>query len=48
LLEGREEVRDIAIGLRGEDGFLEIKEGIIPGDILVAPVTTSRQSQKNN
>ena len=41
-------VRDVMLGIRGEDGYLEITEGLFPGDILVSPTTVRRESQKNN
>lgn len=41
-------VRDVILGIRGEDGLLEVTEGLLPGDILVSPATVSRESQKNN
>lgn len=41
-------LQDVTLGIRGEDGLLEVTEGLLPGDILVSPMTTNRESQKNN
>ncbi len=43
---GKEEVREVELGIRGADGLIEIKNGLLEGDNLVAPTTSARQSQK--
>lgn len=45
---GREELRDVTLGLRGEGGLIEIIEGVFEGDVLVPPKTTVREAQKLN
>lgn len=45
---GKEELRDVTLGLRGEGGFIEVTEGVFEGDVLVPPKTTLREAQKLN
>jgi HlyD family secretion protein len=46
--DGKESVRTIGLGIRGEDGLLEVTSGLLPGDEVIPPVTTVRQAQKQN
>lgn len=45
---GREELRDVTLGLRGEGGLIEVIEGLFEGDVLLPPKTTVREAQKLN
>ncbi len=45
---GREELKDVTLGLRGEGGLIEVIEGLFEGDILLPPKTTVREAQKLN
>lgn len=46
FVNGKETIRMVRLGVRGANGLIEIVEGLLPGDILVAPSTTDRQAQK--
>jgi hypothetical protein len=48
IANGKEEVRDVALGIRGDDGLLEVESGIFEGDVLVPPATKVREAQKQN
>lgn len=39
-------VKDVTLGIRGEDGLIQITSGIKEGDVIVAPDTTVRSAQK--
>lgn len=39
-------VQNISLGIRGQDGLIEIVNGLVPGDIIVAPTTAIRSAQK--
>lgn len=45
---GKEEVRDVVLGVRGDEGLLEIVSGVFEGDVLIPPKTTVREAQKQN
>ncbi len=45
---GRDEARDVTLGLRGEGGLIEVTEGLFEGDVLLPPKTTVREAQKLN
>jgi HlyD family secretion protein len=38
--------RNITLGLRGEDGLIEILSGVQEGDVVVAPTTENKSAQK--
>lgn len=44
--KGKEVIKDVALGIRGADGLIEITNGLLAGDVLVAPSTVNRQAQK--
>jgi RND family efflux transporter MFP subunit len=46
LSQGEQIEKDVALGVRGTDGYVEIVQGIAVGDVVVAPETTDRQAQK--
>jgi HlyD family secretion protein len=46
VTNGKEVLRDVTLGLRGEAGLIEVTEGIFEGDMLVPPKTTVRAAQK--
>ncbi len=46
LVKGKEEIREVRLGVRGADGYIEITEGLLAGDLITAPLTASRQAQK--
>jgi len=46
LSQGEQIEKDVALGVRGTDGYVEILQGITVGDVVVAPETTDRQAQK--
>jgi RND family efflux transporter MFP subunit len=43
---GVEEVRTVQLGIRGADGLIEIRSGLVEGDVIAAPSTAVRESQK--
>lgn len=45
---GKEEVRDVTLGIRGDGGLLEIVAGVFEGEVLVPPSTKIRGAQKQN
>lgn len=45
---GKEFVQSVALGVRGSDGTIEVTGGLVEGDELLPPVTTTRQAQKQN
>lgn len=46
--DGVESIREVELGIRGEDGLIEIKSGLLEGEILIAPTTTDRTAQKES
>lgn len=46
LTSGKEELRDVTLGVRGDDGLIEIRSGLVEGDTIVSPKTGTRGSQK--
>jgi multidrug efflux pump subunit AcrA (membrane-fusion protein) len=38
--------RDVVLGIRGQDGLIEIISGLVPGDEVVAPSIGARAAQK--
>lgn len=44
--QGKEVVKTVHLGLRGEGGLIEVTDGLFEGDILVPPQTEARQAQK--
>lgn len=48
LVNGEKSTKNVTLGIRGEDGSLEIRSGLVSGDVLVSPSTTDRQAQKTN
>lgn len=44
--DAKEVIREIELGIRGESGLLEITSGLKEGDVVLAPTTTMRSSQK--
>jgi RND family efflux transporter MFP subunit len=48
LVSGDEVTKNIELGIRGENGLIEIKSGLTPGDIILAPTTVNRAAQKQN
>lgn len=46
LVSGKEVIKKVTLGIRGEDGLIEVTSGLLPGDILLAPTTSTRQAQK--
>jgi RND family efflux transporter MFP subunit len=44
--DGMDTVKEVVLGIRGEDGLIEIKSGVEAGDIIVAPSTLLRSAQK--
>lgn len=46
LVNGAEEVRTVQLGIRGADGLIEIRSGLVEGDVIAAPSTAVRESQK--
>ena len=45
-LQGKTQAREVTLGIRGSDGLIEIKQGLVVGDEIVSPTTGSRQAQK--
>lgn len=45
---GKQYTRTIGLGARGDDGFVEVTEGLLLGDIVVAPSTSVKASQKQS
>lgn len=43
---GKRVTRDVVLGIRGEGGLIEIKRGLIEGEMVLAPTTVTRSSQK--
>ncbi len=43
----QQEVVNLTLGTRGENGLIEVTSGLQLGDVLVAPNTTTRAAQKN-
>lgn len=43
----KEETVKVVLGVRGEKGLIEIREGVLVGDVLLPPKTTVRGAQKN-
>lgn len=39
-------VKDVTLGIRGENGLIEITSGLQVGDVVVAPTTEDRSAQK--
>jgi HlyD family secretion protein len=46
LKDGKETVRGVVLGVRGQDGLIEIVSGLVPGDEVVSPSTGIRSAQK--
>ena len=46
LVNGKEEERTISLGIRGANGLIEVIGGLIGGEVLIPPITTTRQAQK--
>jgi HlyD family secretion protein len=46
MVNKKEVVKPVALGIRGDDGLIEVVSGLTEGDILVPPTTASRQAQK--
>lgn len=46
MYQGKEVTKGVTLGIRGADGSLEIISGLGVGDVLLAPLTVSRQAQK--
>lgn len=46
LNQGKEELREVGLGIRGADGLIEITSGLIGGEELLSPTTGDRQAQK--
>ena len=46
LNQGKEELREVGLGIRGADGLIEITSGLIGGEELLSPATGDRQAQK--
>lgn len=46
LVDGKESVRDVVLGIRGDGGLIEVIQGLVGGETLVSPITTDRQAQK--
>lgn len=46
MKQGKIIAQDVHIGIRGTNGLLEITDGLLAGDVLVAPSTIDRQAQK--
>ena len=44
--QGKEIIKTVHLGIRGNDGLLEITSGLLEGDTILAPSTTDRQAQK--
>ncbi len=42
----QEELRDVVLGIRGVDGLIEIRSGLVEGDVIVAPTTEVRGAEK--
>ncbi len=43
---GKDSKRDVVLGIRGQNGLIEIISGLVPEDIVVAPSTGARSAQK--
>ncbi len=48
VTSGKQTVRDVTLGVRGDGGLVEVVSGIFEGDVLVPPATTVRGAQKQN
>ncbi len=46
LVNGKNVTKTAALGIRGANGLIEVKSGVLAGDVLVAPSTVDRQAQK--
>lgn len=46
LKNNKEEVRTIRLGIRDTRGLFEVIDGVIVGDVILSPLTTDRQAQK--
>lgn len=46
LVNGKQIIKDVALGMRGDDGSVEVLGGVLAGDVLVSPLTVNRQAQK--
>lgn len=46
LMSGKGEEKEVVLGARGNDGTIEISRGLLDGDTLLPPVTTTREAQK--
>lgn len=46
LVAGKEQIREVRLGVRGADGLFEITSGLIGGEELLSPSTSSREAQK--
>ncbi len=46
LANGKQIVKDLTLGIRGDDGSIEVIGGLVEGDVLVSPLTVNRQAQK--
>lgn len=43
---GKDENRSIVLGIRGQDGIIEVVSGLVPDDVVVAPAIGIRSAQK--
>lgn len=45
-VNGKDQLREVGLGIRGSNGIFEITRGLLGGEVLVPPVTVNRQAQK--
>jgi multidrug efflux pump subunit AcrA (membrane-fusion protein) len=43
---GKDQLREVGLGIRGSNGIFEITRGLLGGEVLVPPTTVNRQAQK--
>lgn len=46
LTGGKQATKEVSLGIRGADGSLEVTNGLVEGEVLLAPTTIDRQAQK--